>query len=371
MQVRLIVVEGRARERELVRELPIVIGRSRAAGVTVGDPKVSRQHCFLEEQGGMVMLRDNGSLNGTLIDGQRVEGEAVIRPGARLTVGPLTFVLIYEPTGEEVQAETARMSPARACGPDLEALVAGSDDDAEAEGATAGDAAGYVADVPKAPVADEATIQWLPPLAASGAHISLPPPSSTPAAKAEPQRPEPAVEFGWLAEAQGAGAAGRDEPPATISDSNGDDADGDAGPGETEDLPAGFESASGPAEGLPGRKRAWWPFGKKKPVSTETGAEPAAALGSIESAPQVVEAPDEEEAPRAPAAPLNEEAPDDTVGPASETVAVKDPSVSEPQQVPAAEAPQPRGDAQGDDDQPGAGSRDDEDDFNQFLKGLQ
>src|SRR5437660_11355984 len=106
MQVKLIVVGGHSRQREMLVDLPAVVGRSRAAALTIGDPLVSRQHCFLEEHGGMVLLRDNGSLNGTILDGQRVQGEAIIRPGAKVTVGPLTFVVIYEPTGEGVEADT-------------------------------------------------------------------------------------------------------------------------------------------------------------------------------------------------------------------------------------------------------------------------
>src|SRR5438046_1227399 len=132
MQIKLIVVNGQARQREMELELPAVIGRSRAAAVTIGDPMVSRQHCFLEEQGGMVLLRDNGSLNGTILDGQRVQNEAIIRPGAKLTVGPLTFVVIYEPTGEGVQADTGTMPSAAGGEPDFAALMAGAGDDAEA-----------------------------------------------------------------------------------------------------------------------------------------------------------------------------------------------------------------------------------------------
>jgi hypothetical protein len=396
MQVKLIVVEGHARERELVRELPIVIGRSRAAGVTVGDPKVSRQHCFLEEHGGMVMLRDNGSLNGTLLDGQRVEGEAVIRPGAKLTVGPLTFVVIYEPTGEGVQADTGQMPQTPAGAPDFEALMAGAGDDAEEDEGAVGDAAagdgapGDIADVTRAsPAVDEATLQWLPPpAAASESPAFLPPPASKQAAKAEPQRPALPTEFDWLANSGGDGdtaepasevadetacaaqeeAAQRDpvdaDSPAKSSDEKGDEADDGERSQETAQRPEALEPASSPGSAAnkpPGKSRSWWPFGKKRQPSAASGAEPAAKPGSAKSAPHVAEAPDQEDEPSA-VTPANEQVvADDTVGPASETLAVSDPSVPSPQQVPAEEGGQ---------QDEGREQDDDEGDFNQFLKGL-
>src|SRR5437764_598709 len=179
MQIKLIVVNGQARQREMVIELPAVIGRSRAAAVTIGDPLVSRQHCFLEEHGGMVLLRDNGSLNGTILDGQRVQAEAIIRPGAKLTVGPLTFVVIYEPAGEGVQVDTGQMPRAGSGAPDFEALLAGAGDDAEGEEeaaeaeeeAAANDATfdGSAEEVEAAPNTEDATLQWLPPAGAAAA----------------------------------------------------------------------------------------------------------------------------------------------------------------------------------------------------------
>jgi len=138
MQVKLIVVEGQARQRETVLELPAVIGRSRGADVTIGDPQVSREHCHLFVSDGVLVIRDNDSLNGTIVDGQRI-AEAVVKPGARITVGPLTFVAIYEPTGDVDTAAAAKGGPAgpAAAEGDFAAWAAGAEeddgDDAEAE----------------------------------------------------------------------------------------------------------------------------------------------------------------------------------------------------------------------------------------------
>ena len=51
------------------------------------------------ERDGALVVRDCDSLNGTFIDDRRIN-EAVVKPGERLTVGPLTFVAVYEHAGE-------------------------------------------------------------------------------------------------------------------------------------------------------------------------------------------------------------------------------------------------------------------------------
>lgn len=132
MQVKLIVVDGQALvvvngksgAREAVIELPAVIGRSRSASVTIGDLQVSRQHCFLEERSGLVMVRDNGSRNGTIIDGRRIGAETVLRPGSKLTVGPLTFVVVYESASTE--PDTGWMPSAQPGQVNFEAMLGGA-----------------------------------------------------------------------------------------------------------------------------------------------------------------------------------------------------------------------------------------------------
>ncbi len=95
MQVKLIVVSGRVNRTEVQLTLPAVLGRSREADLTLGHPSISRQHCRLVEQNGVVVVQDLDSTNGTFVEDQRVE-EAVLEPGARLRIGPLTFVVVYD-----------------------------------------------------------------------------------------------------------------------------------------------------------------------------------------------------------------------------------------------------------------------------------
>lgn len=99
MQAKLIVVGGKASKREVLLKLPSTIGRSREADLTVAHPMVSRKHCEAYEVGGLLMIRDLGSLNGTYVGGKRIR-EAPLPPNKEFTVGPLTFRARYEYSGD-------------------------------------------------------------------------------------------------------------------------------------------------------------------------------------------------------------------------------------------------------------------------------
>ncbi|MBU4399812.1 MAG: FHA domain-containing protein, partial [Planctomycetes bacterium] len=80
-------------------KLPTVIGRGREAGLTVAHPMISRRHCELFEADGLLMVRDLGSLNGTVIDGRRIK-ESPLPPEGKFAIGPLTFRAQYEYEGD-------------------------------------------------------------------------------------------------------------------------------------------------------------------------------------------------------------------------------------------------------------------------------
>lgn len=100
MEAKLIIVGGKANKRDVRLKLPTVIGRSREADLTVAHPMISRRHCELSEADGVLKLKDLGSLNGTFVGGERIDGEVTLRPDDEFTVGPLTFRVEYEYTGE-------------------------------------------------------------------------------------------------------------------------------------------------------------------------------------------------------------------------------------------------------------------------------
>ena len=99
MNAKLIVVIGNTTKREVELHLPSVLGRSREADVTVAHPLISRRHCEISENDGLLMLRDLASLNGTMIGGRRIE-LAPLLPDAEFTIGPLTFRVLYEYDGD-------------------------------------------------------------------------------------------------------------------------------------------------------------------------------------------------------------------------------------------------------------------------------
>src|SRR5688572_27386050 len=98
MEAKLVVVGGKANMGEVKLRLPMTIGRGRKADLIISHPTVSRIHCELYEKEGSLVVRDNGSSNGTFIDDRQIK-EAVIEPGQVLKIGPLSFRAEYEWSG--------------------------------------------------------------------------------------------------------------------------------------------------------------------------------------------------------------------------------------------------------------------------------
>ncbi|GGM11524.1 peptide-binding protein [Streptomyces fumigatiscleroticus] len=69
------------------------IGRDPANGLRLSHETVSRVHAELSRQGGMWVLRDLGSTNGTTVNGRRVVGAAVVREGDEVGFGQMAFRL--------------------------------------------------------------------------------------------------------------------------------------------------------------------------------------------------------------------------------------------------------------------------------------
>jgi hypothetical protein len=70
------------------------MGRSRQCDVTVDDANVSRTHAEVRPRGGSWVLSDLGSTNGSRLNGHRVEGSEVLKPGDEIELG--TTVLRFE-----------------------------------------------------------------------------------------------------------------------------------------------------------------------------------------------------------------------------------------------------------------------------------
>ena len=99
MNAKLLVVIDNVTKHVIPLQLPAVLGRSREADITVAHPLISRRHCELSEDHGLLLLRDLTSLNGTMLAGRRVEFAALL-PDGEFTIGPLTFRVVYEYDGD-------------------------------------------------------------------------------------------------------------------------------------------------------------------------------------------------------------------------------------------------------------------------------
>ncbi|MFL6276927.1 MAG: SpoIIE family protein phosphatase [Blastocatellia bacterium] len=67
--------------------MKLTIGRSSRNDICISDPFASRLHAELRREGDHVLLVDNGSANGTFLNGQRVSGTVRLEPGDLIRIG--------------------------------------------------------------------------------------------------------------------------------------------------------------------------------------------------------------------------------------------------------------------------------------------
>lgn len=73
----------------------LTIGRDSTNEIVINDAEVSRRHSRLSFQGGKYVLEDLGSTNGTFVNGQRLSGPRVLKPGEVVSFGE-QIVLVFE-----------------------------------------------------------------------------------------------------------------------------------------------------------------------------------------------------------------------------------------------------------------------------------
>jgi predicted component of type VI protein secretion system len=84
----------------------LVLGR-RAADLVVDDPQVSRRHAALRPAGDALEVEDLGSLNGTWVNGARIDGPVRLAAGDQVRVGDSTFEVETVPAVSEAEAPPA------------------------------------------------------------------------------------------------------------------------------------------------------------------------------------------------------------------------------------------------------------------------
>ncbi|MGH7199921.1 MAG: FHA domain-containing protein, partial [Planctomycetaceae bacterium] len=80
-----------------------LIGREQDCHLRPNSELVSRHHCVLYIDDFTVRLRDLGSTNGTLLNGERLYGEVMLNDGDRVSIGQLEFE-VQIPIGETADA---------------------------------------------------------------------------------------------------------------------------------------------------------------------------------------------------------------------------------------------------------------------------
>src|SRR3712207_4998528 len=89
-------VTGEARE--WAGSPPVRIGRTADNEIALNAGTVSRRHAQIERDGANLVVVDQGSSNGTLVDGGRVS-RAALADGVAITVGPFTLSVALDGTG--------------------------------------------------------------------------------------------------------------------------------------------------------------------------------------------------------------------------------------------------------------------------------
>jgi pSer/pThr/pTyr-binding forkhead associated (FHA) protein len=98
MNVRLLVENGKNPQTIQLRGVESVIGRQKGCAVRIPSEGVSRHHCRLTFADDILTVEDLESANGTYLNGQRIQEPRAVRPGDRLEVGPVIFVVKYQLT---------------------------------------------------------------------------------------------------------------------------------------------------------------------------------------------------------------------------------------------------------------------------------
>ncbi|HIE24564.1 MAG TPA: FHA domain-containing protein [Anaerolineales bacterium] len=73
----------------------MTVGRDPSNTIAINDPEISRQHARMMLQGGKIVIEDNGSTNGTAINGRRISGPHVLKTGEMIAFGE-DIVFMFE-----------------------------------------------------------------------------------------------------------------------------------------------------------------------------------------------------------------------------------------------------------------------------------
>lgn len=86
-----------------------LIGREQDCQLRPNSDMVSRHHCVFSIDDFSVRLRDLGSTNGTLVNGERIRKETVLKAGDRVLIGNLDFELVINVGVAALESDSTSM----------------------------------------------------------------------------------------------------------------------------------------------------------------------------------------------------------------------------------------------------------------------
>jgi uncharacterized RDD family membrane protein YckC len=199
VRYQLVVQEGPRAGEVIALDQPVLtLGRQRTNDVVLLDDEVSRRHARLEVQGGVLMLWDEASSNGTFLNGAAIVGPTPLHAGDVVEVGTSRFLV--QAVAPVVRAPDAVSEPA--ISPPRTQPPATGEWPAPL--------------IPVAPVPTPAPLPAQPPAAyrplpPAGSPVESFPPAGSPG---EPPSPAATPAAAWPAAASGAGFLGI--PPETV-----------------------------------------------------------------------------------------------------------------------------------------------------------
>jgi len=85
--------------RYLLDQPETTAGRSSTCDILLDDITVSRKHVTFSLQDGIVILTDHGSLNGTYVNRDLIDGPTVLKRGDEIQIGKFRMVLLVSERG--------------------------------------------------------------------------------------------------------------------------------------------------------------------------------------------------------------------------------------------------------------------------------
>ncbi|XXV31314.1 sigma 54-interacting transcriptional regulator [Sorangium sp. So ce1389] len=93
----LVIGASSSYRRALPEDGALIVGRSDDADVRLDTAAVSRRHAKIVVSGGEIRITDLGSHNGTVVNGERIEGSRTLGSGDVVAIGDTTLMLRREP----------------------------------------------------------------------------------------------------------------------------------------------------------------------------------------------------------------------------------------------------------------------------------